>query len=451
MKLQHTFSLLAALALSQLSSMSIHAKEKSIKRRDRRANKNRRGYGRPLLISSQTKMYEQLPPPETMTVSTSVVGPSASSSSSFLLRRDLKKDVSKNFKQCSDCSVGVTTMDDNCCAGGVSFLKIEFHSPQGKSNGTITLGSAQSCQSSHGHKGTKAGGYPEGSISSSNSKLRIVDCDDICIQKPFGGHPCDADSVVNEKDVVSGTEICIAMVRPTDRLYEYEIAFDEKMEHNLYVLLLSSEGFSKGVIHTSCSKPLTHSWGVLFENCVNSTSGSGKKKYEHVDVSNGMGNSTAYLSFIDGISTEYFIAASDALVAPNTSSYSKTLDIGFNECGCTCERYKSTIPSPPPNTHMFPSSGPSEGPIATPSLVPSPAPTAKDPTSSPTLDSTSMPTKNPSSNPSPAPTLASTSTITSSSTPSDTSLVNPGKFSCCSDLFKFDILLTPYFFVFTLW
>ena len=338
---------------------------------------------------------------------TPVVVPSASSSSS-LLRRELKKEVAETFKQCFEtCDEGsgiVPTPDDSCCAGGVSFLKMEFHA-EVPISGTIALGSTESCGSSQAHKHTKAGGFlksPSSSSSSSNAELRLVDCNDICVQKPFGGHPCNVDAVMNEKEVVPGSEICVAMVRSTEKEYEYEIAFDQKMEHNLHVLFLNSEGFSVGVIHTSCSKPLSLSWGVLFEDCENSDSGSGTSKHEHINVTNIVGNGTPYLSFIDGISTEYFITADDALRSPSASSYIKDFDIGFNNCGCTCERVDG---------------------------VDTPAPYV-----APSRDPTLSPTSKPTSNPSPAPTESSTYTVTSSttfsSTPSDSSIVNPGKPFC---------------------
>lgn len=408
MKLKQTFFLLAASAISQLSCVSVHAKESSIKIQDRDTTNDGRERSKTLHSPLPNMVKEHPIPSEETDALTPVVVPSASSSSSSLLRRELKKEVAENFKQCFETcdegSVIAPTPDDSCCAGGVSFLKMVFHA-EVQISGTIALGSAESCGSSQAHKHTKAGGFlkaPSSSSSSSNAELRLVDCNDICVQKPFGGHPCNVDAVMNEKEVVAGSEICIAMVRSTEKEYEYEIAFDQKMEHNLHVLFLNSEGFSLGVIHTSCSKPLSLSWGVLFGDCENSGSGSGKSTHEHINVTNIVGNGTPYLSFIDGISTEYFITADDALRSPSASSYVKDFDIGFNNCGCTCERIDD---------------------------VDTPAPYV-----APSRDPTSSPTSKPSSNPSPSPTESSTYTATSSttfsSTPSDSSIVNPGKSVC---------------------
>ncbi len=414
MKFKQTFFFFAISAFSLLPSVSVDAKGSFIEVKDH----HERDYSKEIHSSLQKMVYENPIPAEETAGFAPIVVPSASASSS-LLHRNLRKEVAESFKQCfetcMDTNVVLSTPDDSCCAGGVSFLKMEFH---GQMNGTIALGSSQSCGSSQGHKHSKAGSFPKTSSSSSNAELRIVDCNDICVQKPFGGFPCDLDSVVNEKEIAPGSAFCIAMVRPSKTLYEYEVAFDQKMDHNVNVLFLGSEGFSVGAIHTSCSKPLSLSWGVLFGDCSDSESGSSKNKNEHIDVSNFVDNSVPYLSFIDGISTEYFITAENALSTPNTTSYVKNFDIGFNNCGCTCERSDAAIP-------VEPSSTPSKNPSPVPSFVPS-----KNPTPSPSSKS--------SSSPSVAPTESATSTTTFSSTPSHSSIVNPGKFSSC---FEFAAIL----------
>ena len=404
MNVKQTISLLAIFAFSVVVLTSDREQNNLIMNRDQGASVKR------LQASSVADAVEHSPFPEKLFES--------SGASSSTPRRELRRNVALNFKQCFDTCINssapVSTIEDNCCVGGVGFLKLQFHAPE-PIDGTISLGSAETCAASQNrHKVTKAGGPSK--TPSTNTELRIVDCNDICVQKPFGGHPCSVGSVVNEQHVVPGSEICIAMVRPTETMYEYEVAFDQKTEHHLYVLFLGNDGFSVGVIHTSCSKPLTNSWGVVFGECAHSTA-SGKKKYEHVDIGYFMNVSFPYLSFVDGISTEYFSTAMEALSSTDTRKYANAIDIGFNDCGCACEPNNITIPE------VDLSSEPSESP----SLVPS----TEDPTFSPTW------------NPSFAPTSASTSTVTStttststfSSTFSDTSDFNPGK-----PLMRFDFV-----------
>lgn len=472
MKLKQTFSLLAVWASSQLSSVFVHAKKSSIKGDHDRSSKNDPTYSR-----AQANLYERPSPPEETTASSPVVVPSASSSS-LLLRRDLKKDSSDYlfFEECSDtCAANggvATSRNDNCCDGGVSFLKVKFHA-QEQINGTITLGSANSpscgnsqdnadSQNASGPKRAKAGFLPKApspSRSSTDYKHRLVDCNAACIQNPFEGVACDEDSVLKETKVKAGSEICIAMIKPeTNQVHE--IAFDEKMPTDLYVLFLGSEGFSVGAIHTSCSVPLSQSWGVRLEDPCNETdSGNERKKHareRHINVSDIIGDSTPYLSFIDGISTRYFSAVEQVLREPDTQSYVQDFSIGFKNCGCTCESF---TPSLTPSTGANPSSVPSKGPTSVPIFAPSPAPfeaTTSSPTkgptsapifapspapfeapvSSPTNDPSSMPT-NPSSNPSSAPTDATTSATTSIATPTDTTVVNPGKILADLNLLQF--------------
>ena len=464
MKLKQTCSLLAVWASSQLSSVIVHAKKNSIKGDHDRSSKNDPNYSR-----AQANLYERPSPPEETTASSPVVVvvPSASSSS-LLLRRDLKKGSSDYFffEECSDtCAANdgvATSRNDNCCDGGVSFLKVKFHA-QEQISGTITLGSAHSpsCGNSQDdvnsrndrdHKRAKAGSLPNApspSSSSSDYEHRLVDCNAACIQNPFDGVACEEDSVLNEKEVEVGSEICIAMIK-SETNQVHEIAFDEKMPTDLYVLFLSSEGFSVGAIHTSCSVPLSQSWGVRLEDpCNDAASGNGRKKHareRHINVSDIAGDSTPYLSFIDGISTKYFSAVEQVIREPDTQSYVQDFSIGFKNCGCTCESF---TPSLTPSAGANPSSIPSKGPTSAPIFAPSPAPfeattssPTKRPTSgpifapspapfeattiSPTTEPFSMPT-NPSSNPSSAPTDATTSATTSVSTPTDTTIVNPGK------------------------
>jgi hypothetical protein len=458
MKLKQTFSLLAVWASSQLSSVFVHAKKNSIKGEHDRSSKNDPNYSRAVHSSLQANLYERPTPPEETAASSPVVVPSASSSS-LLLRRDLKKDTSKYFffEQCSDtCAVNggvATTRNDDCCDGGVSFLKVKFHA-QNQISGTITLGSTHSplCVNSQenvgsknawGPKGTKAGAFPKApspSGLSSNYEHRLVDCNAACIQNPFGGVACDEDSVLNEKKVEPGSEICIAMIK-SETNQMHEVAFDEKMPTDLYVLFLSSEGFSVGAIHTSCSVPLSQSWGVRLEDPCNDTDSSSDKNNHtserHINVSSDtIGDSTPYLSFIDGISTKYFSAVEEVLREPDTPSYVQDFSIGFKNCGCTCERFNpGSTPSLTPSTGAHPSSVPSKDPTSTPIFAPSPAP-FEAPASSPTTNPSSMPT-NPSSNISSAPTDATTSAPTSSSTPTETTVVNPGKLLADLNLLRF--------------
>jgi hypothetical protein len=472
MKLKQHFSLFVVSALSQ-SFVFVYAKKNSIKGPDQPSTKDKLRVSRALQISSQDNLSEPPTSAEKTVAPRPVVASSASSSSSSsLLRRGLKKDSSKHFffEECSETCAetgGVpTTLDDHCCDGGVSFLKVKFHA-QDHIEGTITIGSAHSlsCENIQGQygssskdswhsskgtsKGTKSGSIPKAPSQSESSPVyehRLVDCNAKCVQDPFGVDGCDDNLVMNEKKVKPGTEICIATVQSEGN--ETQVAFDVKMPIEVSLLFLSAEGFSVGAIHTSCSVALSSSYGVRLDDpCDHTSSGIGKKihaRNRHINVDEIVDDSTPYLSFIDGISTKYFNAVEYVACEDDTESYLQDFSVGFNNCGCTCERYNagySSAPSASPSLSdagAVASSVPSKSPTSVPTFVPTLAPLI-DPTPSPVKLSTASPSSKPSS----APTEASTSG-TSSST-SEMSPGNPGKYLTDFNLLQPIILLTHYF------
>jgi len=449
MKVKRTSSVLAALAFSHQVSVPVHAKKDSTKGLDSHSTKNDSNS----VTAPESSLFDDLfgqPIPSNAIDSTSVVVPDPSSS---LRRRDLKKDSSKYFffEDCSDTCAendGVaTSLDDGCCAGGVSFLKVKFQA-QDQIRGTITLGSAHSlsCEGpsskpsskgTWGHKGSKGGVIPKPSKPSqspSNYELRIVDCDAACIQDPFGGKTCKEDPTLAKKDVVSGSEICFAMIK-SESDGSYKVAFDEKMPTDIYVLFLSSEGFSVGAIHTSCSVPLSQSWGVRLEDpCNDSPSYTSykttKAREKHFNIRDNKSVGTPYLSFVDGISTKYYNAVEHIRKEPDTSSYLRDFSIRFKNCGCTCENFNKT-PGIDPNVTPIPIQNVTPSPISSPTYIPSLVPTElpiADPTSSPTTKptppSTANPTHSPTNNPSPYPTEHTTS-FTTYATSSSTTTTGP--------------------------
>mmetsp|Transcript_21461 Transcript_21461/g.51169 ORF Transcript_21461/g.51169 Transcript_21461/m.51169 type:complete len:622 (-) Transcript_21461:108-1973(-) len=458
MKREKLLSILAVLVISRLPSSLIQGKNNDAKSQRRHSYNDHHNSIRFVPSFSQKNVYKQeIPREKESKLSFQVDVPITPSSQ---LHRDLKQTSSQYFffEQCSEvcaASGGVATiLDDDCCEGGVSYLKVKFHA-EDQIIGTIALDTTHSPSCDHSqtyssHKGTKAGFRSRVSpqSKSSNYEHRIVDCNVECIKNPFGGSTCNENPVLHEKIVQTGTEICIAMVKSSSN-ETYDVAFDEKMPTEINVLFLSNKGFSVGAIHTSCSVPLSQPWGVRLEDpCLQSSSTTGKEFHthrKHINISDIPHDSPPYLSFVDGISTKYFGAVDAVLRAPDALSYAQDFSISFKSCGCTCNLYNTTLSSNPsgipirtPSKGPYTSSTPSKGPATNPSLFPSIVPSEDSKlflTLLPSINTKSFPTTNPSPIPaekdssisiSSISTSPPTSVVTSSFSPGESSQYNPG-------------------------
>ncbi|VEU39371.1 unnamed protein product [Pseudo-nitzschia multistriata] len=263
--------------------------------------------------------------------------------------------------------------------------------------------------SHRGSKGTKGDIFR-------GSGLKIVDCEDPCIKFPFEDHTCSSTALSKTKNGVHpGDNICFAMIDSTN-----QILFDVKMPKKITIWFSSGDGeVLVGAIYTRCRFPLVKPYGISFVNACTPGGFTYRGRKSHVKIDESI--TDPHLSFIDGISTKYFGSVKAVLAEEDTESYTQDFSIGFETCGCTCEKSNVTSPiSDPPSvdTSPNPSSAPSNRPLLSPTKNPSPTPTKR-----PSLFPTSEVTVTPSTE-SESPSFSFTSSSSSSS--SSTIKVQPG-------------------------
>ena len=257
-----------------------------------------------------------------------------------------------------------TTQSNECCKGGVSFLKVQLWGL--KIGGTLSIGTANPCKENDavhssspslfspaakggkGGKGSKSGSAPE--------RVRFLDCSDPCLES--FGEGCSISST--SMHVENGDDVCFGTWNSATGQFE----FGKKMPLSVVLTLTSDidgEEPSVTVLRTSCSKAVYPPYvAELNRSCESSSPFIASAVDDFVN---------ATVVFKDGISP--------ILHNEYTSSGSQSpFDYKFATCGCKCDEDNFTTLPPvlaPSSQPALPSSQPA--PPSSQPAPPSPSPT----------------------------------------------------------------------------
>ena len=196
---------------------------------------------------------------------------------------------------------GDETNNDTCCSGGASFLKVNFG---GASSGVVylnhTLVPDVGCRTSMSIPGAEMG---------SSTELRFIDSDDDCLLDSFDDVACtsSSDSVV----VIQGQALCFGVWNKS----RLQLSYREAMPKNTKIYFVSHESddtLQSTSISTSCSSPLSSPFAAAFTSECNPVEGI----VIHLET-DLITTSQVYLEFIDGVSTNYFLASSKGKIRYN--------------------------------------------------------------------------------------------------------------------------------------
>lgn len=354
--------------------------------------------------------------------------------------------------------------DSCCCTGGVSYLKLQF-STLFYTNAALAgsfyidtatvasaidrevenVAAAATAAEADTGAGTGAGAKKrrgkkqgrlgrQGRIEGTAEDIRIVDCNDECLQYPLAGYPCTSATEIQDF-VEDGSEICFLQIDPVTGAPR----FDWKFPSILNVIFESTvqEVFTAS-IDTSCGVPAVFPWAATAFPA-GETPMSSPMNIENGQVS---GYNYPIFMFTGGMSTGSYRSA------VNNPNKEAGYQLGLEECGCDCSAYPPTEsptaygatntlpptidfscePTEPGGDRMRDADGyvsqteerPSDSPSEPPSASASAGPTVRFQLATPTPLPTDRPTVPPTPSPTNLPTPPPTGVPTNPPTPSPT-------------------------------
>ena len=207
---------------------------------------------------------------------------------------------------------------NDCCKGGVSFLKIKLTGIQG-SGGSLTLGTGSPCSSRKGGISRKLHA----------DRIQFIDCLDPCIDNI---HETCETAQSNANFIEDGQVVCFASWNPrTD-----EIDLRKKMPLKIFLRFDNIEQNQAvfAVIHTSCADPVYSPYSIEM-----TTSCERSDVYQADTI--GDTTSNPVLHFQDGMASSFSFELS------KSKSSTNFFDSKFATCGCVCKE-TSSMPSSSP-------------------------------------------------------------------------------------------------------
>jgi len=201
-----------------------------------------------------------------------------------------------------------------CCQGGVSYLKFSF---EGSVPGILSTDYIENDCSEWMN-------FNSNYFMGSSHEPRFVDCDGLCLSS----FNCTTEMTSKTALASSGEELCLAS---WDTILQ-ELALEYKFPDFFSLFFKPSLQTNDDTYHlnidTTCSSPIYPPHFEVFENVCETTENNSSNFMNYIMSVNNT-HETPSLTFIDGISPEFFTA----MPTDHSGSFIPT----FAECGCHCE------------------------------------------------------------------------------------------------------------------